>query len=275
MELDDLATSLDGLESWTVAERFLRARQAGHENANWKRHERALGTLPPGGLGDDSLLEIKRTVDAMLELTRDLGVDLARDDRVQIDVELREGTRVVGTVAVRSPEPSPGPVLVTYSKVSPKQHLAAWLDLVALVATDPARRWRSVVVRRTEAGEARRLVLVARGKTVKIVATLHATPSRSPSTATGGGFASPSRFSPACPPSSTRAPRNPTTGRTAPGSARVRTRRTGWHSVISTSMRFAPFPARPDDPPGTSLFRAQRFAGYLWDAIDESTEELT
>ena len=33
-------------------------------------------------------------------------------------------------------------------------------------------------------------------------------------------------------------------------------------------------PARVDDPPGTAVGRAARFADYLWDAIEESTEGL-
>ena len=144
---------------------FLAARARADTRTPSGSAERALGTLPPGGLGDDSLAEVEGTVDAMLDLATGLGVDPARDDRVPVEVELADGTRVVGTVVVRGREPSPGPALVTYSKASPKQHIAAWLDLVALVASDPASDWRSVVVRRTEAGDADALVLVARGET--------------------------------------------------------------------------------------------------------------
>jgi len=275
VELDDMATSLDGLESWSVAERFLRARRGGHEDAEWERHERALGTLPPGGLGDDSLAEIEDTVDAMLQVARELGVDPARQDRVRIEVELQDGTRVVGTVVVRGPEPSPGPVLVTYSRASPKQHIAAWLDLVALVATDPARDWRSVVVRRTEAGEADALVLVARGETTNsrrdlardalevavdcyrrglrepvplfacLSAKLHAGTAKADDWQTRAGF----------------------------GEGQDEANRLAFGDLDFKGLRA--LPARPDDPPGTSPFRAYRFAAYLWDAIDESTEELT
>jgi exodeoxyribonuclease V gamma subunit len=275
VEFDDLATSLDGLESWSVAERFLRARRGGHEDADWERHERALGSLPPGGLGDDLLVEIKGTVDAMLDVARELGVDPACDDRAQIDVELKDGIRVVGTVAVRSSEPSPGPVLVTYSKASPKQHIAAWLDLVALAATDPARDWRSVVVRRREAGDADALVLVARGEgtdgrrelareTLEVAVDCYLRGLREPiplfaclSAKLYDGTAKPDDWQ---------------TLRGF-GEGQDEANRLAFGDLDLKGLRAVP--ARPGDPPGTSPLRAQRFAEYLWGAIHESTEELT
>ncbi|MGO9962148.1 MAG: exodeoxyribonuclease V subunit gamma [Acidimicrobiales bacterium] len=275
VELDDLATSLDGLESWSVAERFLRARQGGHEDADWERHERALGTLPPGGLGDGSLEEIEGTVDAMLQLARELGVDPACDGRVRIDAELGDGTRVVGTVAVRNPEPLPGPVLVTYSKASPKQHIAAWLDLVALVATDPARDWHSVVVRRTEAGAADALVLVARGETTDARRDLARDGLEVAVDCYRRGLGEPIPLF-ACLSAKlydgTAKPDDWQTRRGF-GEGQDEANRLAFGDLDLKALRA--LPARPDDPPGTSPFRAQRFAEYLWDAIDESTEELT
>jgi exodeoxyribonuclease V gamma subunit len=39
---DDLATTLGALERWSVADRLLKARLAGHANDEWERHERVL-----------------------------------------------------------------------------------------------------------------------------------------------------------------------------------------------------------------------------------------
>jgi exodeoxyribonuclease V gamma subunit len=166
-------------------------------------------------------------------------------------------------------------VLVTYSKASPKQHIAAWLDLVALVASDPASDWRSVVVRRTEAGDADALVLVARGETTDgrrslardalevavdcyrrglrepvplfacLSAKLHDGTAKADDWQTRNGF----------------------------GEGQDEANRLVFGDLDFKGLRA--LPARRDDPPGTSPFRAQRFAEYLWDAIDESTEALT
>ena len=63
---DDIATSLDALEHWAVTNRLLVARLAGHSTEKWRRHERALGALPPGGLGEAELAGIEHTVEALL-----------------------------------------------------------------------------------------------------------------------------------------------------------------------------------------------------------------
>ena len=273
--LDDLATSLDGLECWSVAERLLRARQGGHANAEWERHERALGTLPPGGLGDALLAEVEGTIDAMLDLATELGIDPARDDRVPLEVGLADGARVVGTVVVRSAEPSPGPALVTYSKASPKQHVAAWLDLVALVAADPARNWRSVVVRRTEGGDADALGLVARGKTtddrrrraldaLEVAVDCYRRGLREPVPL----FACLSRKL-----YEGTAKADDWQARNGFGEGQDEANRLAFGELDFNELRA--LPARRDDPPGTSPLRAQRFAEYLWGAIEASTEELT
>ena len=163
---DDLATLLDGLDRWSVADRLLKARLAGHLNAEWEHHERALGTLPPGGLGDISLHEIEETVDQLLVAAGDLGVDPARAQLLPVEVLLADGTRVVGTVTSRCEQPRPGPAFVTFSKIAPKHQVAAWVDLVALGAADPTTDWRSVIVARAERkGALKTFELVGRGDT--------------------------------------------------------------------------------------------------------------
>ena len=151
---------------WAVADRLLAARLAGHSSAEWERHERALGTLPPGGLGEAALHEIEETTETILGAARELGVDPAADDRLSVEVVLSDGTRITDTILGRCADPRPGPALVTCSKVGPKRRVPAFLDLVALVATDPATPWRSVVVGAPEGGKGRTSIeLVARGDT--------------------------------------------------------------------------------------------------------------
>src|SRR5690606_17638311 len=65
-----------------------------------------------------------------------------------VDVVLADGTRVVGTLADRLQADAPGPVRLTYSTAKPANRVAAWLDLMAAVGTDPTTDWRSVGVNR-------------------------------------------------------------------------------------------------------------------------------
>ena len=273
---DDLATSLNGLERWSVAERLLRARLGGRCDAEWERHERALGTLPPGGFGDVSLSETEGIVDALVDLAVELGIDSARGDRLPVEVELADGTRVVGSVVGRCADSSHGPALVTYSKAAPKQHVAAWLDLVALVATDPETNWRSVVVRRNEKGDAPDpLELVGRGDT----------PEERHSRALGALEVAVDCYR--------RGLREPVPlfvslsyklhqGKATPNDWESWT---GFGDGQNEANRLAfgnfdfyelcELPAHDDDPPGAAKGRAARFADYLWSAIETSTEEST
>ncbi len=145
---DDLPTALDPLARWAAAQRLIAARAAGRNDADWERHERALGTLPPGGLGDSAVAAVHAQVGRLLARAAAIGVTAGPGaERHPVDVVLADGTRVVGEVEGRLPPGTPGPASVTFSSPRPDHHLGAWLPLVALAATDPAPAWRSVVVR--------------------------------------------------------------------------------------------------------------------------------
>ena len=271
---DDLSTSLLGLERWSVADRLLRARLAGHANDEWERHERALGTLPPGGLGDVSLSEVEETVDRLLVAATELGVDPVRDDHLPVEVVLGDGTRIVGTVSGRCADPSPGPALVTFSKVAPKHHLAAWLDLAALSASDSATSWRSVVVGRGDKdGALKVLELVGRGATtddrrecaldaLEVAVDCYRRGLREPIPL----FVSLSHKLH----EQTARPEDwePFTGH---GDGHDDANRLAFGALDFEEL--CALPARADDPPGSSAGRAARFADYLWGAIEASTEE--
>ena len=65
-----------------------------------------------------------------------------------VDLLLPDGTRVLGSVALRLDGPEPGAARVGYSRHKPVHHLAAWFDLLALVASAPEVPWRSVAINR-------------------------------------------------------------------------------------------------------------------------------
>jgi exodeoxyribonuclease V gamma subunit len=273
---DDLVTSLGGLEHWAVADRLLAARFSGHSTAEWERHERALGTLPPGSLGQAVLSEVTQAIDGVLSVAQGLNVDPARDDRLLIEVELRDGTRVVSTIVGRCADLSPGPALLTCSRVDPKRRLAAWLDLVALVATEPTTNWRSVVVGKPEKGDGvASLGLVSRGETpadrrrlavaaLEVAVDLYRRGMREPiplfatlSYKLHNQTARPGDWLPF--------------GGHGDG-------HDGANRLVFGDIQYGELraiPVRDDDPPGSATGRALRFANYLWAAVNASAEETT
>jgi exodeoxyribonuclease V gamma subunit len=148
-ELEDrLRVELDGLERWAVGQRLLDARLAGVGGRTAILAEIARGTLPPGVLGRPVIDRVYPTVDAIVAEAAALAAGEAARDPVDIRVTLADGQRVSGTVAgVR------GDVLLTttYSRVSAKHRLAAWVRLLALTAADPERAPSAATVGRGDA----------------------------------------------------------------------------------------------------------------------------
>ena len=148
-----LAVDIAGLNGWAVGTRLLEARQAGHTFEEWLRYERQLGTLPPSPLGDDQLVILDQTVQMMLDAARRAGMVSGPARPCPVDALLPDGTRVVGSVPLRlggEADGVSGPASLYYSRFKPTHRVAAWLDLMALVATAPDRRWRSLAVSRPE-----------------------------------------------------------------------------------------------------------------------------
>lgn len=149
-EVDDrLPIELDGLAGWYLGERMLSARLTGADPADLRAAEWRRGTLPPAGLGGAVLDEVERTVETLVRAARN---DYRLPPRaVDIAVDLGAGRRITGTV----PEVH-GDVLVrtTYSRVSAKHRLGAWVALLALAAGDDTgeRSWRAVITGRGRFG---------------------------------------------------------------------------------------------------------------------------
>ena len=272
---DDLTTSLGGLEQYLAADRLLKARLVGHANAEWERHERALGTLPPGGLCEVSLAKIEDSVDGLLVLANALDIGSSGDDRppIEIAAELGDGTRIVGAVVDRCAGAFPGPALVTVSRLAPRHHVAAWLNLAALTATEPATNWRSVVVARAPSGEKlEALELVAHGDTpsarccsarraLEVAVDCYRRGLREPIPL----FASISRklYEKTAKPADWESFNGHADGNDAA------------NKLAFGQLHFdelCALKARSDDPPGSAEGRVARFADYLWNAVETSTE---
>ena len=143
-----LAVDIGGLNGWAVGSRLLEARQAGHTFEEWLHYERRLGTLPPSPLGEQQILSLGRTVEAILDEAHRAGMAPGPAEPHPVDVRLRDGTRVTGSVLLRLTGDASGPAQLHYSRFKPVHRVAAWLDLMALMATDPTTRWRSLAVSR-------------------------------------------------------------------------------------------------------------------------------
>ncbi|MDA8290263.1 MAG: hypothetical protein M0Z33_01080, partial [Actinomycetota bacterium] len=268
---DDIETSLTGLERWRSAERLVRAVRSGHRAEDWARHERALGAIPPGGLGDLATGSIASAVGTLVALAESLGCDVlgSAEPSAEVDIWLEGGTRVVGTVPGGGSPERPGPASVTCTRPQPTHHLRDALDLAALVAADPAPSWRSVTVRRADRGEgADALVLepvddepelrrAAAARLLEVVVDCYRRALREPvplwpriSRAIYEG----------------RARESDWRGRIDPREGDDARTRLAFGTLSLAEIRSAP--ARAGDPPGSAVGRADRFAHYLWEAVD-------
>jgi exodeoxyribonuclease V gamma subunit len=271
---DDLVTSLEGLANWSVAQRLLEARLAGHTTHEWERHERALGSLPPGDLARRDLQKIIGGVDALLASAESIGVRFDDPKMVPVEITLLDGTRIVGLVEDRCPESAPGPATITFSHPKPSQHLAAWIDLIALQATDPDRPWQSVAIRQGKTSKPPDILqLVGNGST----------PDEKRTVAIDALGVAVDCF--------LRAQREPLplfptlSHRLHQGKAG----NADWlpyqghgdghdtaHQLAFANASFTHIRglrARDDDPPGSSPWRAERYANYLWGAVEESSRK--
>ncbi len=126
---DALPVVLHPLQEWAVGERMLAAVLRGTDPGTFSQAEWRRGTLPPQQLGARVLGRIERRVLPLAEAARERLAEpaCALDVRLQVD-----GREVSGTVdGVRGGTA----VTVSYSTLSPKARLRAWVLVLALAAS--------------------------------------------------------------------------------------------------------------------------------------------
>ncbi|HXV92582.1 MAG TPA: exodeoxyribonuclease V subunit gamma [Pseudonocardia sp.] len=140
---DALPVVLDALQTWAVGDRLLRDRLAGHDLDRCRQAEWRRGELPPGLLGHATLAAVTDDVEDLVAASAEYltGDATSRD----VDVELPDGTRVVGTVGGLHGDAL---VRVEYSRLAAKHRVRAWARLLALAAGHPGEPWRAVTVGR-------------------------------------------------------------------------------------------------------------------------------
>jgi exodeoxyribonuclease V gamma subunit len=160
-EIDDaLPVALDALEQWGVGQRLLEGVLAGVEPRECMLAEQARGTLPPGALGLPVLRGVWPTVDAIVRHARvHAGAGAGEPRSLETNLILPGGTRLTGTVSgVR------GDVLlaVSYSRLSARHRLGAWVRLLALSAAHPEIPFEAVTIARARSRSDEPSVSVAR-----------------------------------------------------------------------------------------------------------------
>ena len=171
---EQLPVNLNGLEAWSIGERLLRLRMAGHEPelliaAEWRR-----GYLPPRALGHKAIQDIATQVEQLVQTAQPFLT--AQPDPYEVLADLGD-VRLTGTV---SGVIGDCVVHVGYSRLTAKQRLQTWLELLALTATDPSRPWRAVTIGRGGCSQLGTVNATWAGKVLTDLIDLRATGLREP-----------------------------------------------------------------------------------------------
>lgn len=145
-----LPVAPSGLELHWLGQALLDARAAGVDDADWRTVERARGALPPGVLEDRTMDDLVAEIADIEQEAAARGVVPGVPSVAEIDISLPDGTRVVGSIPLRFGGDFEGPARIRFTRPKDVHRLEAWLDLMALVAHDPAAPWRSLIVTRAK-----------------------------------------------------------------------------------------------------------------------------
>lgn len=131
---DAIPIELDGLAQWQIGQRLVQQLVAGRTIEEIEAAEQQRGLLPPAGLGQRLLAEIGPRAGAIAAATaRLLTEPVARS--LDIEVDLGDGRRLTGTVPGIHGDAI---VRTTYSSLSGRDRLEAWICLLAVTAASPA-----------------------------------------------------------------------------------------------------------------------------------------
>ncbi|WP_370617186.1 exodeoxyribonuclease V subunit gamma [Mumia sp. Pv 4-285] len=137
---DSLPIALDGLEQWDIGERVLQEVLDGTALEDALDREVVRGSFPPGALGQSVRDDIAANVTA---IGADRDTDPPRSVDIRLDLPTAGGGDTVRLTGVVSAIHGDTVWVRTYSTISAKHIVAAWVRLLALAATEPEREHRA------------------------------------------------------------------------------------------------------------------------------------
>ncbi|HET9125808.1 MAG TPA: exodeoxyribonuclease V subunit gamma [Solirubrobacteraceae bacterium] len=149
-EVDDaLPIELEPLATWAVAERLLDALLRGSSLRVAARAEKARGTLPPDSLGDRVIDAVRDPVIAIATQAEKLRGGHPARDPIDVQLPLGSGRVLSGTISGVH-----GTLLMrtSYSRVSPRHRIGAWIRLLALSAAHPEEPFAAATIGRATRG---------------------------------------------------------------------------------------------------------------------------
>lgn len=131
--LDHIPIDPDGLETWQIGDRVLRTVLDGGDATTALDREQRAGTLPPVAVAGRLRQEVIGTVSAIAQT-----VDTGARRSVEVRIDLPSGVRVTGVVSGVEEHRL---TLTTYSTISAKHEIVAWVRLLALAVAEPDNAW--------------------------------------------------------------------------------------------------------------------------------------
>lgn len=136
---EEITSSLDSLERWSLDTRVLDALKRGVPRNHVEVLEAKSGKLPPFELGRRAVQQALDDMGELLHTARNIGPIHGIPHQVQIELDT---TLLTGAVPITDHHH----LIVSQSRMRPKDHLLLWLNHLALCATDAARPWESTLV---------------------------------------------------------------------------------------------------------------------------------
>lgn len=140
---DAMPIEIGGLEKWAVGDRMLTDIVAGMDPKEARQAEWRRGVLPPGWLGAKTVNDLRDDAERLAAAAAQFRTgDPAAYD---VDIDLGTGRSVTGTVGQLYGDTL---LTLTFSKLGGPHLLGAWIQLVALSAALPDRRWTAMCIGR-------------------------------------------------------------------------------------------------------------------------------
>jgi exodeoxyribonuclease V gamma subunit len=153
---DALPLALDGLQKWDIGDRMLDAVLSGIPLEQVRAAELRRGTLPPGELGRQILSDIAAGVGVIANAAAE-HIGVQRSEAIDVSMQLGD-IQLRGTVNDLYGHTA---LSASYSRLSSKHRISAWVRLLAVAAATGDPSWEAVTLGRAadDIRSARRAIL--------------------------------------------------------------------------------------------------------------------